>query len=145
MNLAKSKSSAVILSAITVVSFTITEGVLNILVPYWTSGDIHSIIPNPDNLRQPGSVLSLIAFVGIILVLMIALGAYWLYRFFGPAYFGARGGLRWALFGSLFAIFLKLPDWLFPTELWLLIGLFQFVGLFAAFFLARRIIPIQRP
>jgi hypothetical protein len=145
MNLAKSKSSAVIISAMTVISFTITEGVLNILLPYWLTGDIHSIIANPDSLRQLGSVMGLIAFVGIILVLMIALGAYWLYRFFGPAYFGERGAFRWALFGSLFAIFLKLPDWLFPTELWLLIGLFQFIGLLAAFFLARRIIPIRGP
>lgn len=143
MTLAKSKSSAVILSALTVISFAILDGVLNILIPYWLTGDIHSIIANPDSLRQPGSLLGLIAFLIIILLLMIAIGAYWLYRFFGSKYFGPRGAFRWVIFGTLFALFLKLPDWLFSTNLWPLKLLFQFVGLFIAFFLARWIIPLQ--
>lgn len=144
MTLAKSKSSAVILSALTVISFAIVDGVLNILIPYWLTGDIHSIIEKPDSLQQPENLLGLIVFLVIILVLMIAAGAYWLYRFFGPRYFGLRGAYRWVLFGALFALILKIPDWLFSTNLWPLKALFQLTGLFASFFLARWIIPLHR-
>jgi hypothetical protein len=143
MTLEKSKSSALILSTLTVISFAIVDGILNILLPYWFTGDVRSIIANPDSLRQPASLLGLIVFLVIILVLMIGIGAYWLYRFFGPKYYSLRGAFRWVLFGALFALFLKLPDWLFSTNLWALKLLFQLAGLFAAFFLARWIVPLQ--
>ena len=144
MNLTKSKQSALALSAITVLVFFITGAFLNILLPYWLSGDVRAVIANPESLSQPGSLLVLLLFLVIILALMIALGAFWLYRFFGEAHFGERAPLRWALFGMLFAIFLKLPDWLLPDGWGILRGVMQFAGLFAAYFLARWAFPLRR-
>jgi hypothetical protein len=140
----KSPRRALLLSAITVLSFSVTGAFLNILLPYWLSGDIRAVVANPESLSQPGSLLVLLLFVVIILGIMIALGAFWLYRFFGEAHFGERAWLRWALFGALFAIFLKLPDWLLPAGWGLLRGVIQLAGLFAAYFLARWAAPIRR-
>ena len=140
----KSKRSALVLSAITVLSFTIAEAVLNILLPYWVSGDIRVVVANPESLSQPGSLLVLLLFLAAILGLMIALGAFWLYRFFGERHFGGRARLRWMLFGVLFAIFLKLPDWLLSAGWGLLRGILQLAGLFAAYCLARWVAPLRQ-
>ncbi len=140
----KTKQSALLLSAITVLSFSVTGAFLNILLPYWISGDIRTVVANPETLSQPGSLLVLLLFLVIILGLLIALGAFWLYRFFGEDQFRRRAKLRWALFGLLFAIFLKLPDWLLPAGWGILRGILQFAGLFVAYFLARWIAPLRQ-
>jgi hypothetical protein len=140
----KSKQRALVLSAITVMCFATTSAILNLLLPYWLSGGIRAVVVNPDSLSRPGSLLILLLFMVILLGLMVALGAFWLYRFFGEAHFGEHAQLRWALFGVLFAIFLKLPDWLLPAGWGLLRGLLQFAGLFAAYFLARWVVPLRR-
>lgn len=140
----KTKQSALLLSTITVLSFFVTGAFLNILLPYWISGDIQAVVANPESLSQPGSLLVLLLFLGIILGILIALGAFWLYRFFGEAHFGERARLRWALFGALFALFLKLPDWLLPAGWGLLRGILQLAGLFAAYFLARWVAPLRQ-
>jgi hypothetical protein len=67
-----------------------------------------------------------------------------LYRFFGERYYGHRGALRWALFGGFFALLLRLPDWLLPDSMGLLGDILGFLGLFVAFFLARRLVPLER-
>jgi hypothetical protein len=140
----KTKQSALLLSVITVLSFSITGAILNILLPYWLSGDIRTVIANPESLSQPGSLMVLLLFLMMVQGIMIALGAFWLYRFFGQAHYGKGAPLRWALFGMLFAIFLKLPNWLLPTGWGILRVVLQFAGLFAAYFLARWVIPLQR-
>jgi hypothetical protein len=140
----RSKRNALALSAITVLSFTFTGAILNLLLPYWLTGNIHTVIANPESLTQPGSLLVLILFLTLILGIMIALGTFWLYRFFGEAHFGDNAGLRWALFGVSFAIFLKLPDWLLPASSGIILGAMQFIGLFAAYFLSRTVFPLQR-
>ena len=79
-------------------TFSPTGAVLNILLPYWLTGDIHTVVANPESLSQPGSLLVLLVpdnYCGF----MVALGAFWLYRFFGEAHFGEHAPLRWALFG----------------------------------------------
>lgn len=141
---AKSKHSALTLSAITVLSFAFTGTILNILLPYLLSGNIHTVIANPDSLAQPGNLLVLLLLLAIILGLMVALGAFWLYRYFGEAYFGENARLRWMLFGVLFAIFLKLPDWLLPASPVIFRGVLQLAGLFAAYFLMLVVIPLKR-
>jgi len=140
----KSKSRAVLLSLYTVLSFSITSALLNIFLPYWLSGDIHTIVANPESLAQPGSLLVLIIFLVSLLGIMVALGAFWLYRFFGSAHFAERAPLRWALFGALFALFLKLPEWGLPDKWGILRAILQFAGLFIAYFLARVIVPLKR-
>jgi len=67
---AKSKQSALLLSAITVLSFAATSAVLNLLLPYWLSGGIRAVVANPESLSQPGSLLVLLLFLVIILGLM---------------------------------------------------------------------------
>jgi hypothetical protein len=72
------------------------------------------------------------------------LGAYWLYRFFSPAYYGPRGAARWALFGALLAVLLKLPDWLLPESWRLVKFVIWILSAFVAFFIARRLLPLKR-
>lgn len=144
MKLEKNKRSAVILSGVTVLSFSITSAILNLLIPILATGDIGLVAAGSEGLSQPGSAPGLALFIAALLILLTGIGAFWLYQFFGERYYGPRSAPRWAVFGILFALFLKLPDWLFPPELWLLKGLVQLAGLFAAFFLARWLIPFQR-
>ena len=141
---AKSKSQAVALSAITVLTFSLTGVVLNILLPYWQTGDIYTVLANPKSLAQPGSLVVLMVFLIILLGFLIALGAFWLYRFFGEDHFGEHAPLRWALFGFLFAVFLKLPDWFVPERWGIIRGILRFAGLFIAYFLARFLVPLKR-
>jgi hypothetical protein len=145
MNYPKSKRRALSLSAITVFSFAITGAALNLLLPYWRGENLQTLITNPERLAQPGSLLPLFFTMLLILGLMTGLGAFWLFRFFGDAYFGSRAPLRWALFGILFAFFLKLPDWFFPANPGVFRAIIQLAGLFAAFFVARWLVPINKP
>ena len=143
MKLEKSKRSAVILSAATVLAFAMTDAILNLVIPYLGSRDDHTIIANPESLSNPGSVLGLIIFFLMLLAALTSIGAFWFFRFFSPKYFGKRSLQRWALFGFLFAVFLKLPEWVLPENWEILQLLVQFLGLFAAFFLSRWLIPPQ--
>lgn len=140
----KSKKSALVLSCIAVLSFSITGALLYLLIPYLISGDVRVLVENPGALDSPGEIAALTAVIAALLLVLIGIGAFWLYRFFGERYYGGRGALRWALFGALFALLLKLPDWLLPQRLRLLGDLLRFLGLFAAFFLARWLVPIER-
>jgi hypothetical protein len=144
ISLEKNKKSALILSTATIFSFVIADAILNLLLPYLLSGDIYTVVRDPENLKEPANLIGLISFLVVILTILILVGAFWLDRFFGEAYFGKRSLIRWSLFGLLFAFFLKVPEWIFTHSLWGIRMLFQLAGLFGAFFLARSIIPIQR-
>ena len=141
--LTKSKTSAFILSLITVVSFSATSALVNILIPYLISGDIGTVIARPESLKEPGQVISLVGVIIILLMILTGIGTFWLYRFFGERYYGKRSALRWALFGIIFALLLKSPDWLIPERLWLLSDILRFASVFIAFFLTRWIIPLE--
>ena len=141
--LTKSKKNAVILSCTIVFSFAITSALLNILLPYLLTGNLRVIIENPQNLSTLADFLSLAVLLVVVLGGLIAIGAYWLYKFFGEAYYENKGILRWALFGALFALFFKTPDWFLGERLPVIKNLLQFLSLFAAFFLTRWIVPIQ--
>lgn len=140
----KDKKNAFLLSALTVLSYSITGAILNIWLPFWISGDIHTVVAQPESLRQPINLIGLILLILFGLLLLIAIGAYWLDRFFGEKYFGQGSRTRWVLFGFLFALLIKIPDWIFPQSWWVLQAVFKFAGLFAAFFLARWIVPLAR-
>jgi len=141
----KSRKSALRLSAAAVLSFTVTSAVVNILLPYLLTGDAHTIIENPERLSQPSQVLALTGILSLFLLILIGLGAFWLYRFFGEAYYGPYGVARWAVFGALLALLLKLPDWLASEGLWLVVKYAIWIlSPFIAFFLARWLIPLKR-
>ena len=140
----KSKKNAVILSCTIVFSFALSSALVNLLLPYLLTGNLRVIIENPENLNTPADYLSLVVLLVVVLGGLIAIGAYWLYKFFGEAYYGNKGILRWALFGVLFALLIKTPDWFLGERLPIIKNLLEFLSLFAAFFLARWIVPIQR-
>jgi RsiW-degrading membrane proteinase PrsW (M82 family) len=140
--LEKSKISALLLSIAGSLGFVLVSATLNLLLPYWLSGDVHVVIANPDSLTQPGNLLALAIILLLAFALLAGAGAYWLYRFFGPAYFGKRGAVRWALFGVLLAFLLQIPIWVLPEQA-IPRGILQALGVFAAFFLARWIVPLQ--
>lgn len=136
--------SAVVMSAAAVLAFSVVGALVNIGVPYWLSGDLSSIVADPDSFTTPGEIQALVEIVGFLELAMIVLGAIWLYRFFGESYYGGRGLARWALFGALFALLLKLPDWLLPSNWWIASLIWKFACVFPSFFLARKAIPVKR-
>ena len=144
MQLTKSKKSAFILSAILVLSFAITTATADILIPYLFSGDITAIVENPETISQSGSILGLLFFLIIVLSIMIVIGAFWLYRFFGERHFGQRGALRWALFGITFALLMQGFDLIFRDRLEILKFILQFLSIFAAYFITRALVPMER-
>ena len=87
MNLEKGPKSALILSALTVLSFTITDAILNIGIPYMSTGDLQTVVANPASFAQPGNLIGLAFFMLLILGILTAIGAYWLFHFFGERYF----------------------------------------------------------
>lgn len=141
--LKKSKKSAIILSAIAVLSFSIVNAIENILVPYLITGNLQTIVSNPEELTQPANLVALVAILAALLIIMIFIGSYWLYRFFGEKYYGVRGAIRWAVFGSLFAIFMMAPEWILPDQWRIIINLLKFSSVFVAFFISRKIVPLQ--
>jgi hypothetical protein len=143
MLLEKNKRSAIILSSATILSFVSADAILNLLIPYLLSGDIHTVVRDPENIKQPANLIGLILFLFMILTIFVLVGAFWLDRFFGVAYFGKRSSIRWSLFGLLYAFFLKIPEWIFLQDWWGFKIIFQLAGLFGAFFLSRWAIPIQ--
>ena len=142
--LKKSVKSAFILSALTVASFSTVSAVLNILIPYLVSPDVHTIVARPEALTTPGDILALVSMVVALLLILTGVGAFWLYKFFGEKYYGTRGAIRWALFGATFALLLSLPNWLIPERWWLLRDIWRFGSVFVAFFLVRKLIPLKQ-
>ena len=140
----KTRKSALMLSAAAVLSFAATSAVLNILLPYLLTDDIRTVIEDPERLTQPGQLLALAGILSLFLLILIGLGAFWLYRFFGEAYYGPRSTTRWAMFGALLALFLKLPNWLLPDGLRLVKYAVWILSPFLAFFLARWLLPLER-
>lgn len=140
----KSRKSAVILSAAGVLSFTLVSAVLNLLLPYLLTGDVRTIVEHPERLSNPADLIALVLITLVALLALIASAAYWLYRYFGEAYYGGRGAARWAVFGALLALLIKLPDWLLPANLWLVKDLFWVISPFLAFFAARLLFPLRR-
>lgn len=140
----KSRKSAVILSAVGVLSFSAVSAVLNLLLPYLLTGDLQVIVEHPERLSNPADWLALALITLFALLALIASAAYWLYRYFGEAYYGPLGAARWALFGALLALLIKLPDWLLPANLWLIKDIFWVISPFLAFFAARALLPVQR-
>ena len=143
MVLAKSKRSAFILSVITVLSFTFTNAIVTMLIPYLLTGDVSRIIQNPERLNNPADIFGLVTILLIMLLILAAVGAFWLYRFFGEQYYGIRGAVRWALFGAFFALLMQTPGLLFSNLNRTLVYLWQFLSLFVAFFLTRWLVPIR--
>jgi hypothetical protein len=141
--LSKSLKSAILLSLIGVLSFALTSAVLNLLLPYLLTGDLRLIIAQPERLQQPGELFVLVGILGFFLLLLVALAAFWLYRFFGEAYYGPRGAARWAIFGALLALLLKLPDWLVPEGLGFIRDILWILSAFIAFFVARWLVPLK--
>lgn len=139
----KSKSSAVILSTLVVLVVVITSAVLNMLIPYWITGDIHTVIAKPENLSDPVQAGALIGVLALIYLLMVGIGAYWLHRFFGEAYFGVRGAWRWMLFGLFFALLSQVAIWQFPDNA-VMDWAWPMVSAIGAFFLARWAIPLKK-
>ena len=142
MQLLKSKKSALILATIVVLSFSLTMAIFEILMPYWLNGSANSIVADPERLSQPGSLVGLSVFLIAILLILIFIGAFWLYRFFGERYYGRRGALRWALFGVMFALLMQGFDLIFGENLPVIKGVLQFLSVFGAFFLSRLLLPI---
>jgi len=142
--LKKSKKSAFILSCSIVFSFVLTSAFLNLLLPYLMTGKLTAIIQKPQNLSTPTEILALVFLLIIIIGALIAIGTYWLYKFFGENYFGARSILRWILFGILFAIFTKSSDWIFSENQVIIKNLVRLAGVFAAFFLSRIVFSLER-
>jgi hypothetical protein len=141
----KTRKSAFLLSAAAVLSFALTSAVLNIFLPYLLTGDVRTVIENPEHLSQPGQVLALAGILSLFLLILIGLGAFWLYRFFGEVYYGPRSAARWAVFGALLALLLKLPDWLVSEGLWLVVKYAIWIlSPFIAFFVARWLLPLKR-
>lgn len=137
----KTKKRAFWLAGCIVIGFTLTSALLNIVLPFLRSRDIHTIVANPEALREPGNLAAL---TGVLLLLegsLIGMGAFWLYRFFGERYFDRLAAWRWILFAALFALWLQLPAWWLPDLAWWLVWLYRLGGVFATFFLARRLIP----
>ncbi len=141
--LQKTKKSAIVMSAITVLSFSIVNAAENILVPYLITGNLQMIVANPEELTQPANLIALVSILATLLIIMILIGSYWLYRFFGEKYYGVRGAIRWAVFGSLFAIFIMAPEWILPDHWRIVINLLKFFSVFVAFFISRKMIPLQ--
>jgi hypothetical protein len=142
--LARNKTSAFILSSIAVISFSITSAFLNILLPSLLTGQAVALVSNTLRPIQAGDILALIAVLLATLLLLIGIGAFWIYRFFGEAYYGKRGAVRWALFGVFFALALELVDWITPEGWQLLKILLEIAGLLGAFFGARKVVPLAR-
>lgn len=140
----KSKQSAVLLSTAAVLSFTAASALVNLLLPYLLTGDVRAIVEQPERLTSREDVLALALITLITLLGLVAIGAYWLYRFFGQAYYGPRSALRWALFGALLALLIKLPDWLLKESLWLVKYAIWVLSPFIAFFVARWLVPLKR-
>lgn len=140
----KSPRRAIVLSLAAVLAFTLTSAILNLALPYLLTGDIRTVVADPGSLSRPADMAALLAILLAVLLALTGLGAYWLYRFFSPAYFGQRSLPRWALFGVLFALLIKLPDWLLPQSWWLLKDIILFLDVFLAFFIARWAFPPDR-
>lgn len=141
--LSKSRSSALILSFLTALVFSAVSATLNMFIPYWTTGDIHTIIAQPEYLSKPAQVGILIGVMLVVFLMLVSIGAFWLYRFFGEAYFGVRAAWRWMLFGLFFALISQISIWLFPDND--IIGwLWPLASVFGAFFAARWMIPIKK-
>lgn len=143
MTLQKSKKSALILSGIAVITYSLVSAFLNILLPYWMTGDLRSVVARPENLGRTTDLISLAVIIVLALLALVSLVAYWLYQFFGEAYYGLRGAIRWALFGGLFGLLSQLAFWVFPG-LTVVRVIWQFASAFIAFFLARIILPLER-
>ncbi len=83
MRLEKSPKSAVLLSVIAVGCFTITDAILNLLIPYLKTGDIRAVVADPSSLRDPFTAVIFIIFLGIMLVILnchrrvLALPLFW--------------------------------------------------------------------
>ena len=88
-------------------------------------------------------VLALLMILVTLLAILIAIVAFWLYRFFGERHYGRRAALRWALFGFTFAVWLHTLGWIFQDRLAILKGILQFLGVFATYFLTRKLIPFK--
>ncbi len=141
---ARSKTGALGMSLAAVLPFTLASALLNILLPYLSTGDIRTIVAHPENLDQPGEWLAFSLLLAILLFALAACAAYWMYKFFGEAYYGRRGAWRWALFGASLALFIKLPDWLLPGNSTVLRYAWFAICLFLAFFLARWLVPLRK-
>ena len=140
--LTKSKFSAVILSLIAVLTFSIMGVFLNLLASMLI---LNRANPAVHPSWQTLSLENIFIPTGIIVVLLIILtviGAIWIYKYFGERYYGKRGALHWSFFGFILAVLVKLPTWILADRLWLLKYTWLAVSPFVAFFLARRITRI---
>ncbi|MEW5869770.1 MAG: hypothetical protein AB1894_10885 [Chloroflexota bacterium] len=145
--LAKSKTSALILGTITVLSFAAVIAASYMLIPYLRSGDI-AVIADPQLLSTSASITLVVVLTIFPLALLIAATAFWQYKFFGPAYYGSRGAWRWALFGVVLGLLVQVPDWFSPYLAWLGSDAVNFIwrilSLLIAFFISRKLVPLRQ-
>ena len=108
------------------------------------TGKPTAIVQKPQNLSTPAEILTLVILLIIIVGGLITIGTYWLYKFFGEDYFSARSLLRWIFFGMLFAIFMKSSDYILNENLIIIKNLVRLASVFAAFFVSRIALPLEK-
>jgi hypothetical protein len=96
-------------------------------------------------LNEPAEILTLLIILALLFAILVAIWAYWLYRYFGEAYYGARGSFRWIIFGAVLALLVRTQTWLLPEMGMLLRSAWLFVSIFLAYGLARLLIPLAHP
>ena len=144
MQLNKNKKSAIVLSVIIVLSFSLTTAIVDILVPVLFSDSYeYVVVRNTDTAPEPENIFGIAILIFLILIVLITIGAFWLYRFFGESHYGQRSAFRWSLFGIIFALLLQVFDLIFQENLPIIQGILQFLSVFAAYFISRFIIPLE--
>jgi len=144
MQLEKNKKSAIVLSVIIVLSFSLTTAIIDIVVPVIISDSYeYGLLSNTDRGSALENILGITLLISIILIVLITIGALWLYRFFGERHYGQRSAFRWSLFGIFFALLLQAFDLIFQENLPVIKGILQFLSVFPAYFISRFIIPLE--
>lgn len=136
----KNKKTSWMLSAVIVLSFSLTNAILNIVIPPLLGGE--KIF-----LGQEPAISSLFVYTLLILgtiLLLISLIAFWLYKYFGDAYFDRYAVRRWGTFGFLFAVFIQIPFWIIGNRFPIFQFLIGIISLLLAFFIARKIFPLNK-
>jgi len=143
--LSKNKINAIIISAITVISFVLTSALVNIFLPNLFNQDRRPLLGEYQAVRNDTQTAEFAALTSVLLLIMVAILAFWLYRFFGEGHFGKRGAVRWALFGVLFALLLKIPNLFFSNRAPFITSAWGILSVFVAYFLGRKLIPLYQP
>jgi len=141
--LTKSKSSALILSGIWLLSYVIASLVFQVWVPYWLTGVMPDLFSEPPGMAGPSYLLRFWGAVLLVLGFQILIGGFCIYRFLGDGYYGRRGIIFWVLFAVLLATMFNLPRILLEERWAMQQRCWRMASVFPAFFLARWICGIK--